>query len=315
MNVRKKILVIKMGYSETLDSEESRVVSLGDVIRCSVILEPLKSKFPGSHITWLVSEEALPLVAHNNFIDRILVWDEFVPYVLMREKYDIVINLEKIHGICALADMVDAWEKIGFRFNSQDGGFDTYMISMAAKEYIKDKDEKGIRSVWQEVILNMLGMKWEEQDYCLGYKPRTETANDVGLNYLVGSKWPTKAMSESRWQELENLLKDKGYTVSWQQGKKNLYEYMDWIHSCKTIVTSDSLGMHLAFAMGKPAVCLFGATDSSEIFLYNGSAAVSSPVNDSCPPCYSRRCRNEEFCMDSIDLKTIVKHIDSFGIK
>ena len=78
-----KILILKLGYSETLDPEISKIVSLGDVVRCSVVLEALKEKYPHSHITWLVAQEALPLVAQNKYIDRVLVWDEFVPFVLM----------------------------------------------------------------------------------------------------------------------------------------------------------------------------------------------------------------------------------------
>ena len=60
-----KILIIKLGYSETLDPEIGKVVSLGDVVRCSVVLEALKEKYPNSNITWLVAPEAFPLVVDN----------------------------------------------------------------------------------------------------------------------------------------------------------------------------------------------------------------------------------------------------------
>ena len=47
----KKILILKLGLSETLDSETSKIVSLGDVLRCTVVLEPLREKYPDSTIT------------------------------------------------------------------------------------------------------------------------------------------------------------------------------------------------------------------------------------------------------------------------
>ncbi len=53
-----KILIIKLGYSETIDIEISRSTSLGDVLRTSVILYP----FAGDHVTWLVDEAAYPLL-------------------------------------------------------------------------------------------------------------------------------------------------------------------------------------------------------------------------------------------------------------
>ncbi len=307
----KKILIIKMGYSETLDQEMTKVVSLGDVVRCTVILEPLKKRFPNSHITWLISNEAVPLVNNNKHIDRLLVWDEFIPYVLMREKYDIVINLEKIDGVCALTDMIDAWERIGFRFNSQTGIYDTYMQSMVAKEYITEKASKGQRNIWQKIIVEMIGGKWKEQEYSLGYKPKTKNKYDVGFNYYVGSKWPTKAMNAKKWKELEKLLKKDKLSVSWQKGMDNLYDYMDWINSCKTIVTSDSLGLHLALAFKKKVITLFGATDEKEVYLYGRGIVIKPKTMYKCLPCYSFKCKQKKHCMDVIDLKEIIKAVKS----
>jgi heptosyltransferase-2 len=306
----KKILIIKMGYSETLDHEVSKVVSLGDVLRCSIVLEALKEKYPDSSITWLVSAEAIPLVGNNPYIDKVLVWDEFIPYVLMREKYDIVINLEKINGICALADMIDAWEKIGFRFNSQTGEFDTYMQSMVAKDYLKYKVEKGTRSIWQKVLIDMIGAQWKGQEYSLGYRPKSKETHDVGFNYYVGTKWPSKAMPERKWKELEAALKKDNISISWQQGMDNLYDYMDWINSCRVIVSNDSLGLHLALAFKKRLVALFGPTDFKEIYFYNRGVIITPKIPYDCMPCYLPQCKQDKWCMDSfMDIGLIAQEV------
>lgn len=300
-----KILVLKLGYSETFDVEEGRVVSLGDVLRCSVILEPLKEKYVDSQITWLVSEEALPLIKGNPFIDRILVWDEFLPFALMREQYDVLVNLEKLNGICALADMINAWERVGFRFNAQTGNYDTYWQSISAKKYIEQKGQEGCREPWQKLLLEMIGCEWRGQRYSLGYKPKNTPRFDVGLNYLVGSKWPTKAMSVERWKELASRLERAGYSVSWQQGMNNLYEYMEWLASCRMVITQDSLGMHILLAMRKPCVALFGATDSAEVYLYDQCAPIVCDEGLECMPCYRPKCDLSLSCMDRIGLENI----------
>ena len=223
-----KILIIKLGYSETLDPEIGKVVSLGDVVRCTVILESLKEKYEDSNITWLVAPEAFPLLADNPYIDRILVWDEFVPFVLMREQFDMVVNLEKIHGICALADMIQAWEKAGFRFDSRSGEYSAYERSVGATKYIQSKasGEKS-HDIWQRVLVEMVGCEWKGQEYSLGYKPKPKQFYDVGFNYYVGSKWPTKAMVKERWEELAKKLELQNISYSWQQGMSNMYEYID----------------------------------------------------------------------------------------
>ncbi len=305
----KKILIIKMGYSETLDAETSKIVSLGDVLRCSVILEPLRNTYQGCHITWLVSKEATPLVSHNEYIDKVLVWDEFTPYVLMREKYDIVINLEKINGICALTDMIDAWEKVGFRFNSYTGEFDTYLRSSVAKEYIANKEL--LRSIWQKIIIEMIGDKWESQEYSLGYKPKTKAIYDVGFNYFVGKKWPTKAMPEEKWKELADRLEKKGVKITWQEGLDNLYDYMEWLASSKVVVSNDSLGFHLALALKRRVVAIFGPTSIDEVYLYDRGECVIPPESFVCQkmPCYLPVCVNDHFCLNAINLDELESKI------
>ena len=313
-----KILIIKLGYSETLDPEIGKVVSLGDVVRCTVILESLKEKYEDSNITWLVAPEAFPLLADNPYIDRILVWDEFVPFVLMREQFDMVVNLEKIHGICALADMIQAWEKAGFRFDSRSGEYSAYERSVGATKYIQSKvsGEKS-HDIWQRVLVEMVGCEWKGQGYSLGYKPKPKQFYDVGFNYYVGSKWPTKAMVKERWEELAKKLELQNISYSWQQGMSNLYEYMDWIAGCKVLVTNDSLGVHLALAMRKSVVVLFGSTSGEEIYYYGRGASIypkfGNMLNEyQCVPCYNPTCKKEKHCMDFIDLDDIVENVKSF---
>ena len=313
-----KILIIKLGYSETLDPEIGKVVSLGDVVRCSVVLEALKEKYPNSNITWLVAPEAFPLVVDNPYINRILVWDEFVPFMLMREQFDMVVNLEKIHGICALADMIQAWEKVGFRFDSRSGEYSAYERSVGATKYIQSKasGEKS-HDIWQRVLVEMVGCEWKGQEYSLGYKPKPKQFYDVGFNYYVGSKWPTKAMVKERWEELAKKLELQNISYSWQQGMINLYEYMDWIAGCKVLVTNDSLGVHLALAMKKSVVVLFGSTSGEEIYYYGRGASIypkfGNMLNEyQCVPCYNPTCKKEKHCMDFIDLDDIVENVKSF---
>src|SRR5512145_2420575 len=117
-----KVLIIKLGYSETIDPEISRTSSLGDVLRTTVILYPFKD----DHVTWLVDAAAYPLLEGNPFINRILIFDLASVLQLQKERFDTVINLEKVPGVCALADSVSAWRRYGFRFDEQRGEAEAY---------------------------------------------------------------------------------------------------------------------------------------------------------------------------------------------
>lgn len=311
-----KILIIKLGYSETLDSEIAKIPSLGDVLRTTPILWALKEKYPDSRITWLVDRQAEPLLRGNDLIDRILVWDEFVPFQLMKEKFDVLINLEKIGGICALADTVDAWVKYGFRFDSVNGTYHAYERGLDFIDYIEKKNKQGRSGdCWQKVLIQMMGSEWKGQEYIIGYKPKTAEKYDVGLNYTVGSKWPHKAMPVEKWRELERELVKDGYKVSWQQGVDDICEYINWINSCRTIVSNDSLGLHIAFALKKKVIGLFGPTDPKEIYLYGDSKVVRSAQKCRYMPCYKITCLSGKKCMEKMNVKEIIRSIKGFGKK
>jgi len=300
-----KILIIKLGYSETLDPEIGKVPSLGDVLRTTPILWAVKEKYPDSHVTWLVTSNAEPLLVGNHLIDRILVWDEFVPFQLMREKFDILINLEKIAGVCALSDMIDSWTKYGFRFESVSGLYHGYEKGLAFIGYIENKRSESNTKCWQQVLIEMMGLEWKGQPYIIGYQPKTEEQYDIGLNHEVGYKWPVKGMPVQNWQDLERLLIANGITVSWQEGKNDLYEYMDWVNSCRILISSDSLGLHLAHALKKKSIGLFGPTNRNEVYAYPGSRLLVSPSPCTLLPCLATRCGSKMNCMSQMDLKQI----------
>jgi heptosyltransferase II len=297
-----RILVIKLGYSETLDQEIGKVPSLGDVLRTTPILWAIKEKYPDSQVSWLVSEAAEPLLQGNPLIDRLLVWDGFVQFQLMREKYDVLINLEKIPGVCALADMIDAWAKYGFRFDSLTGQYLAYEKGLSFIDYLRHKETtKTSTDYWQKVLIEMLGVPWSQQECIIGYTPKTKVTCDFGLNFQVGSKWPSKAMPTEKWQEVGDQLNALGHTVSWQEGLGDLYAYMDWINSCEVLITQDSLGLHIALALGKKVVALFGPTGFSEVFLYYRCVVVEPPPQCTLRPCYASRCLTGMNCMEQID--------------
>ena len=308
--MKMKVLIIKMGYSETLDAEIGKVCSIGDVLRTTPILWALKEKYPESDISWLTSAVAEPLLRGNPLIDRLLVWDEFVPFQLMREKFDVLVNLEKIPGVCAVADMIDAWTKYGFRFDGVNGTYHAYERGLAFIEYIEDKKKATHpKDVWAKVLVEMLDVSWKGQEMILGYTPKTREVFDAGFNYKVGTKWPNKALPDNAWTRIEERLSRLGHTVSWQQGADDIYEYIDWIQSCRILVTNDSLGLHIALALHKQVVGLFGPTDPYEIYSRDSAEAVCSQTQCMMMPCYKGKCSTGLNCMEHIDLDDVVRRV------
>lgn len=298
-----KVLIFKMGYSETLDKDaDSRKASLGDVLRCT----PLLHLYKKDHVTWVTSQEALPLIENNSYVDKLLVFDPVTTLQLQSEQFDTVINLEKVPGICALADKIpSAWRHYGFRFNTQTGMAEAYDRAFEVLAVSSDpKAKKENQKTSQELLFEMVGAKWNGEEYILSYQPKTQEKYDIGLNIKVGEKWPTKFWPIKNWNKLEEVLK-KEYSVTRQDKQDpkilaNLHDYMDWINSCKMIVTNDSLGLHLALAFKKKVLSLFGPTPHKEVYFYGRGKAILPKDIPECMPCYSSKCLNDNLCINSI---------------
>jgi len=299
-----KVLIIKVGYSETLDPEVSNITSYGDVLRTTVLLNLYK----GDNVTWLVDERAYPILQDNPFIDRILAHNSASVLQLLSEQFDTVINMEKVPGLCALADQIVARQRYGFRFDKKGDKAGAYEGTEKALSLCQDAEKKKNHNrYWQEHLFEMADAKWQGEEYVFGYRPKSEGIHDIGFNYVVGNKWPTKAWPMESWKELGRSLNGR-YSVSWQRGLDNMYEYFDWINSCRLVVTNDSFGLHLAIAMKKQVVAIFGPTNPNETYLYERGITM----NGQClhMPCYSAVCRNDSNqCVSEISPEEVCSRI------
>lgn len=298
---RDKVLIIKPGYSETLDPENTGIVSLGDIVRTTVILHLFPKEM--YHVTWLVDSAGLPMLRDNPMIDTVLKLNAFTPFHLMREQFDIVINLEKDPGICAMADTIPAWRRFGFRFDSGQGVVASYehaheAMAMVENPHLKRAQDKS----WSSLLYSMLNARYEGQPMVLGYKPDLEKEYDVGLNYRAGAKFPLKIWPKSHWEALADDLSGD-MNVCWQPPSddvEHIETYFDWIMKCRVLVTNDSLGMHIAMAYGIPVVAFFGPTQAQEVD--EGPRVTKLLPGEPCLGCNGTRCQRGTPCMESISV-------------
>ncbi|MBP7654829.1 glycosyltransferase family 9 protein [Candidatus Dependentiae bacterium] len=310
-NSKKKILIIKLGYSETLDAEIGNKCSLGDVLRTTSILHIYKEH----RITWLTDESATELLEGNPFIERILSFNLISVLQLMGEKFDIMINLEKTPGICSLADKIDAWQKYGFRLDAATGKAEAYEYSQAALNIATREDEKKRNNkCWQKILFEMLNKKWNNENYILSYKPSTKETYDIGFNMFVGPKFPVKAWPIENWKKLEKKLNNK-YSITYQESLNNINGYIDWLNKSKIIITNDSLGLHLAVALNKKVIALIGPTSTTEIPTLPNVTIIKPSKKLNCIPCFKHYCKLNNTCMNYISVSDVEKEIKKNFLK
>lgn len=76
-----------------------------------------------------------------------------------------------------------------------------------------------------------------------------------------------------------------------------------FLEACRAVVTGDTLALHMALALKRPTVALFGPTSPQEIDMFGGGAKVITTAP--CAPCYRRTCEEDPTCMETISLADV----------
>lgn len=302
---RKSVLIIKHGFSETCDSGISPIVSYGDVFRCTCLLEDFKD----CHVTWISAPQAGDLLTGNHLIDSLILADNptDVPTDALQPHYQTIINLEKRQDWCDFAAASSADLHYGFKDSTGDR-IDNYGFFPASAQALAAYQNTSEHPI-QRALFRMCGREWAGQRYVLGYQPRITQIYDIGLNHHVGPKWPTKTWPQHHWQTLHDEL-SKNYAISWQQSLNSIQHYIDWLASCRLVITCDSLGLHLSLALKKKIVALFGPTPPEQVYMYGCGVKLTPTCQRPCIPCFESTCDKPDPCMEHLTVDMVVEAVD-----
>jgi ADP-heptose:LPS heptosyltransferase len=94
-------------------------------------------------------------------------------------------------------------------------------------------------------------------------------------------------------------------------GQTTLSELTALMNRSTINVTNDSGSMHLAVALNRPVVGIFGPTNPTWVGPYRRPEAVVR-VDLPCSPCYFRRlsqCPNDHACMKLVSAEQVIEHV------
>jgi len=321
----------------------------GDVLRTTPLLPALKKKYPLSYVTWLVDRESLDLLFHNPYIQRLLSYDLEGVLTLQTSRFDLLISLDKEPGLTALATQIKAPQKRGFGMNEFGNLTTFNPASEYAYRLGVDDDLKFTKNQksYQEIIHEAAEIPYARDEYVFGlpdeaaekarryFKVRRIPSRrpSIGLNTGAGSKFETKQWPARNYLDLIALLTGKMKANVFLLGgprekdlnrflartsrarvydtgiDNSLLEFAGFISLLDLVVTSDTLGMHLAVALKKPVVALFGPTCPQEIDLYGRGTKIFQGAG--CSPCYKQTCP-DAVCMSRITPERVFTEIDKF---
>lgn len=244
------VAIIKTGELETFhERDPGGTCSLGDVVRTT----PLLSLFAGDAVDWYASPASVPLLIGTPGIHRVIDTDPSRLRAKNFATYDQIISLERHAAWGQVLTGLPAEKIVGFHRPGAPldiAAWKTHCIAAG-------------KPAWQDWLFALLGHEWTGEGYRL--RPVSARARwDIGLNLRVGGKWPGKAAPMAEWARLHEFLA-RTHSLDWQQGHQDIERYLEWIASCRLLITHDSLGLHLALALRIPVVALFGASAAEEV--------------------------------------------------
>ena len=329
--IKFKVLIIKLD-------------AVGDVLRTTSILKPLKQKYPDAHITWCTRKNAKELFLNNQLVNSVIFINDDAEYRLSEEYFNLVINLDTSKISSAIAALANGEEKIGFildKKGSVTATSDAAMewLEMSAFDDVKIKNKKTYQQLMYNIIrldspVRRPTLNIRETDSAL-IKSRFKINSDkitIGLNTGVGNKWPNKGWPLERWEELFLKLGNENLNLLLLGGpeerEKNTYlsqkynflvdtgcdnsilEFSAIVNKCDILVTADTFALHIGTALEKYIIAIFGPTSASEIELYGRGKKLIG--DKKCECYYQRACKEDQSCMSTVDADKVYQEIIVF---
>ncbi|MDZ7342169.1 MAG: lipopolysaccharide heptosyltransferase II [candidate division KSB1 bacterium] len=331
-----------------------RLSSIGDVILATPVIRVLKKKFPHSRIDFVIKKQLAELVAFHPGINRCYVFDRQQNWRSLREikqdikrtQYDLIVDLHKnirsyfltigsrCHKIVRYRkDAITRFLYVKLRlvqFNKNKMPLHQRYLKALAPYHVQD-DGEGLEIFWDHqkthpIVEKLAPVLDKDQSVIVGIAPGASFATKRWLpegfaeviRYLRQHR-TARIMLFGNQQDHEiasELVQLDRKAIVDTTGQCSLLETAALMQCCDLILTNDSGLMHLAAALKKKVVAIFGSTtEELGFFPYTTEHIVVQNRYLSCRPCSHvgrNRCPQKHFkCMKEITPEQVIEAVET----
>ena len=319
--------------------------SLGDVIHALPVLRLIKRQRPHWQVHWWIAQSFAPLLQNDPDLAAVhpfrrrgwgtsagLAYGVQQLGQLHRERFDVVLDLQGLARSAAFSWIARAGLTIGLH-QHREGAAAAYDVAV-------ERPSPNAHAVdWCRAVLPHLGL---ENNDDFEWMPRRDNplpeCCEAGQRWLAlcpGARWKNKRWPMEFFETLtRNLLMEQGnlrvVVLGGKEdaelgvrlgaigarcvdktGQTTLPEMVEWIRASEAMVTNDTGPMHVAAALGKPVVALFGPTDPRRTGPYQARGTVLQTSAMECVPCLSRTCTadRDRDCLRSIEVAKVAAEV------
>ncbi len=322
-----------------------RLSSIGDIVLTTPVLRALRRRFPRARIDYLVKARYAQLLSENPHLDRVLcfpdtaglpeLWDTLRR--LRRERYDLLVDLHKNWRTAMLRMGTGAAERLAYRKYALRRAF--YVLSKkpsfglpgAVDRYFEAVVGLGVEDDGRGLELHVGSSTQrltEAKLHRLGWSGTRAIALVPGAGYFT-KRWPAERYAQladrlaTRFGCQIFVLGDQedrlpaaliagrldGDAVVDLSSHLSLAESAAALRCCDLVVANDTGLMHMAAALGKKLVAIFGSTTEGLGFFPRGEKVRVIQAELACRPCSHlgrKRCPKGHFrCMREISVDQV----------
>jgi lipopolysaccharide heptosyltransferase I len=299
--------------------------SLGDVTHALPVLHLLRKRYPAAKISWLVAPYCSGLLEGHPDLDEVILFDrkrfgtawknpaaglDLIRFKrdLRRRQFDWVIDLQGLFRSGWLAWHTRAPVRIGFA-NAREFAwlFYTHRVPIptleqhAVDRYLKIAAAAGCDDEPVEFHFPVTDSDRAAVSDLLGHV-------EPFAVLMPGANWDTKRWDPDKFEALVAPMRERFGLQSVVAGgpdtidlamkipsainlagKTNLPQLVALLERASLVIANDSGPMHIAAALNRPLVTLFGPTNPIRTGPYGRPDSVVH-VDIPCSPCYSRHC-------------------------
>ena len=324
-----------------------RFSSIGDIVLTTPVVRCLKQQLPLAEVHYLIKPKFRMVMAHNPYVERIhLLQDDWKKMIeeLRAEKFDYIIDLH--HNLRTLRLKKDL-EVPAFSFNKLNI---EKLVFVKLKWNVMPKQLHIIDRYMETVATFGVRNDGAGMDYFIPPEAEVKESDIPASHHLgfvalvIGASYMTKKLPVYKLRELcqqinhpvillgaKEEFEDGEQISSFDQikvynacGKFSLDESADLVRKSRVVISHDTGLMHIAAALKKPVVAIWGSTTPSfGMVPYYGDqylARHARPYDNVqvhklwCRPCTKfgrNKCPQGHFkCMKNISIDEIVQKVN-----
>ena len=302
-----------------------KLSALGDIVHAAIVLQFIKKHCPNAHITWLVDARFASLLKDHPLIDELVVlplkesFKNSYKIIKTLGKFDKIIDLQGLFKSAVVAKLLgkeiygfsreSVKEKIAARLYRHKFKIDyneniiVRNLSLVgyALNFSFDRDEILKKSPCFEICKKFKNESGKKRVLIAAFASEESKIYDKFkdvIRLLEGCEIYLCYGSESEKTRAEAIISD---TFAKLLEKLSIKDMIDFIASCDLVIGNDSGLTHLAWAVNRPSITLFGNRPSHR----NAYVTDKNLVVDMGKQIDARSIDKNDFCIREIYPETV----------